>query len=889
MWRRLTRYLLRRRETGAELDEELRSHLAMERQRRLEMGATPEAARSEALQDFGSVLLVEEVTREMWGWQWLMNLGQDLRHALRLLRTNPGFTTVVVLSLALGIGANTAIFQLLDAVRLRSLPVDRPGELADVSIAGGNGGLGLNPGNYGGLTRPMWEAARREQKAFSGLAAWSLTGMRLGGGSERKRIRGLEVSGEFFSVLHVAPWRGRLFNETDEAIACPANLAVASYGFWQREMGGRELGPDAKLVANGQLYEVIGVTPPEFHGVAVGETFDLAIPMCLPNKEPRRDVFSYSAIGRLRPGWTVDRAAAHLETISPGVMESTMIQGYGDYVVKRYREYRLTAVRSHNGVSRLRSDYDRSLWLLLGMTGLVLLIACANLANLMLARSSAREREIAVRLSLGASRGRLLRQFFAETALLAAIGMVLGVALAQVVVRALVVSLTTEENSIHLALGLDWRVLLFAGAAAVATCLLFGALPAARVTRMQPDSVLRAGGRGLTTSRQRFSMQRILVVTQVAVSMVLLSGALLFARSFRNLATFDPGLRQRGITVAQLGLSERLPEGRLESFHREIVDLAAAVPGVRSVASTTHLPLWGGAWSHGLEIGAEKGWARFSWVSERYFDTMAIPLLAGRGFDSRDTRSSKRVAVVNETFVKRYCGGANPIGKTLRTGAEPGFPSTLYEIVGVIPETRYSGLRDGGQAMVFAPAPQFPQLAPWANLMIYSETPHAATVAAVKARLAARFPELVMDFVDFRKRIEDGMTQERLMATLSGFFGALAVTLAIVGLYGVVSYMTARRRNEIGIRVALGAGRMEVIRMILRDSAWMLLPGLAIGVALSLLATQGARKLLFGIEPWDAGTLIGSAVLLAVVAVLASWIPARRAAGLDPLTALRHE
>jgi predicted permease len=451
------------------------------------------------------------------------------------------------------------------------------------------------------------------------------------------------------------------------------------------------------------------------------------------------------------------------------------------------------------------------------------------------------------------------------------------------------VSLATEGNAIQLPLDLDWRVLLFAGAAAVATCIIFGALPAARVTRMQPDSVMRAGGRGLTAGRERFWMQRAMVMTQVAVSMVLLSGALLFVRSFRNLMTFDPGMRQQGITVAQVGLPHPVPEERVESFHRELLEQAAAVPGVHSVASATHLPLWGGAWSHGIEIGSERGWARFSWVSERYFETMGVPVLAGRGFDPRDTRSSQRVAVVNETFVKRYCGGANPIGRSLRTGAEPGFPSTVYEIVGVIPETRYSGLRDSGQAMVFAPAPQFPQSAAWANLMIYAGTPHAATVAAMKARLERSFPEMVMEFVDFRKRIEEGLTQERLMATLSGFFAALAVALAIIGLYGVVSYTTTRRRNEIGIRVALGARRPEVVGMILRDSARMLLPGLAIGAALSLTATRGAGALLFGIEPWDGATLAASAALLAAVAVAASWIPARRAAGLDPLAALRHE
>ena len=581
----------------------------------MDLGDSPEVAHQKALKDFGNVLTVKEATRQMWGWCWLENLWQDLRHGSRLLRLNLAFTTIVALSLALGIGANTAIFQLLDAVRLRSLPVDRPHELAEVRIAGGNGGMGLNPGAYGGITRPMWEAARREQKAFSGLAAWNQSERRLGKGSERRRVKGLEVSGEFFPVLRVAPWRGRLLRPEDESGACPANRAVVSYAFWQREMGGSELGPDSKIFANDQLYEVIGVTPPSFTGVAVGETFDIAFPFCRPNKELRRDIFAYSVIGRLLPGWTIERAAAHLETVSAGIMESTEIQGYGPETTARYRKFHLTAYPAHNGVSQLRRAYDSSLWLLLGMTGLVLLIACANLANLMLARSSAREREIAVRLSLGASRTRLLRQFTTESALLTAIGTVIGIALAQIMIRVLVASLSTKSGSIYLSLDLNWRILLFASGMAAITCILFGALPAVRVTRMQPESVMRAGGRGLTAGRERFSMQRVMVVTQVAVSLVLLAGALLFVRSFRNLMTFDPGMRQQGISIAFAGMPGSMPKERLEGFHRALLEEVSAVPGVRSAGSTTNVPLLGSSWGHGIDIGGVHGSARFTWVS----------------------------------------------------------------------------------------------------------------------------------------------------------------------------------------------------------------------------------------------------------------------------------
>jgi predicted permease len=814
---------------------------------------------------------------------------QDLRYGARMLTKQPGFTLIAVITLALGIGANTAIFQLLDSVLLRSLPIDRPHELAEIRIMGGNGGMGLNPGSYGGITRPMWEEARREQKAFSGLAAWRQFSPRLGKDNERKRVKALEVSGEFFPVLRIVPWRGRLFRPEDESLACPANRAVVSYSFWQREMGGRELAPDSRIFTGNQSIEVIGVTPPNFTGIAVGETFDIAVPFCRPNTEPRRDLFAYSVIGRLRSGWTRERAATHMEALSAGVMEATEIQGYGSDTIARYRKFRLTAYPAHNGVSNLRKEYDSALWLLLGMTGLIMLIACANLANLMLARSSAREREIAIRLSLGASRARLLRQFTTETALLTLIGAAFGIALAQIMIRVLVASLSTNSGSIYLALDLNWRILMFTSAIAAITCIIFGTLPAVRVTRMQPESVMRTGGRGLTTGRDRFSMQRLMVVTQIAVSLVLLCGALLFVRSFQNLMTFDPGMRQKGISIAFVGMPGSMPKERLEGFHRELLEEVAAVPGVRSAGSTTNVPLFGSSWGHGIDIRGVRGGAMFTWVSPGYFETMGIPLISGRGFDQRDTASSKRVAIVNEAFVRRFCDQANPLGQVLRTGVEPGYPSTLYEIVGVIPDTRYSGLRDNMPPSVFAPGLQFPQLGPWAALMIHADTPHATTVQAVNARLSQKFPELVIESQDFRARIQDGLVRERLMAVLSGIFGVVAVILAAVGLYGMVSYLVVRRRNEIGIRAALGARKEQLVLMVMRQSTHMLLPGLSIGVALYLAAARAASTLLFGIKPYDLTTLVAATVLLAGIAAAASFLPARRAASVDPMIALRHD
>ena len=459
----------------------------------------------------------------------LENLWQDLRYGARLLWRSPAFAIVAITSLALGIGANTAIFQLLEAVQLRSLPVKNPGELVEVRIAGGSHGMGLTAGPYSQLTRPLWEQIREQQEAFSGIFAWSSSNQSVGKGSTLRRVRGIGVTGDFFSVLGVQPWRGRLIEPGDEG-ACPASVAVVSFSYWQREMGGQELGADSKLLIDGATTQIVGVTPPEFFGLAVGEGFDLALPFCKPKEELRRDAFMLSMMGRLRPGWTVERASAQLEAISPGAFEATAITGYSAQTVEAYKQFRLAAYPVSSGVSTLRDRYDSSLWLLLGITGLVLLIACANLANLMLARASSREREVAIRLALGASRGRLLRQFLTESGLLALLGAAAGIGVAGILSRLLVSSLSQESSTGNVPIATDWKVLLFAIGIGALTLVVFGAAPALRVTGARGEGAIKVAGRGLTAGRDRFFVQRLMVITQIAVSLVLLAGAFLFVQ-----------------------------------------------------------------------------------------------------------------------------------------------------------------------------------------------------------------------------------------------------------------------------------------------------------------------------------------------------------------------
>jgi predicted permease len=886
IWRKVGAFF-RSSTPDPEFEEEARTHLAMLSERLERQGLTPEAARREASRQFGSTTALHETRREMQTFAAVERFWQDLRYSARLLRLNPVFALTAIASLGLGIGANTAIFQLIDSVRLRSLPVKNPHELARVAIAGSNQGMGLNS-PYGDLTRPIWEELRAKQKVFSGMFAWSVGQDEVSTGSRHDSVNSFYVTGSLFQVLGVAAWRGRLVLPEDEH-ACPATTAVVSYSYWQTKMGGREIDPGTKLLIDGQLTQVVGVTPPRFLGLVVGDHFDVALPFCRP-AQLQSNVFDITVMGRFRPGVSMQAASAELSALSPGIMDATAPTGYKAETIARYRAFRLAAYPAGAGVSSLREEYDSSLSLLLAITGLVLLIACANLANLVLARSTARERELGVRLALGASRGRVLRQLLAENALLAAIGAVVGIGVAQVVSRVIVWSLSSRSSMVFLPVGIDWPVLAFTAGVAALTCIIFGAIPALRAAGIQPVSALRAGGRGLTASSGRAALQRALVVAQISVSLVLLVGALLFVRSFYNLMTFDPGMREERITVAFIGFFQsHIPKESCLDFQKQLVDEIRTVPGVLSAAETTNAPLLGGSWTHGVRIGAAQGDSKFTWVGPAYFQTMGIPIVRGRGLNFSDTASSARVAVVNETFVRRFLAGADPIGMAMRTNPEPDYPSTVYTIVGTIPDTKYACLRCGTPPMAFAPAAQFPAPHPWTAIMIHSSLPAEKIENEVARVLADKHPEMSVQVRSFQGLIRDGLARDRLMALLSGFFGLLAAVLAAVGFYGVIAYTVSQRRTEIGVRIALGAARGQVIRIVIQRAARMLLAGIALGSVMAFLAARAVGTLLFDLRPSDPATFLAAAGLLIGIGTLASLIPAYRASRLDPMQALRCE
>jgi predicted permease len=819
----------------------------------------------------------------------MTGLLQSFRYAVRQLRKSPGFTLVALVSLALGSGANTAIFQLVDAVGLRKLPIPYPKELAEVRIIGGNQGFGVTNSAYAQLTRPIWREIREHHEPFSGVFAWSTQQQRVGLGVASRPVQALEVSGEFFPVLGIQPWRGRLFVPDDETATCTISRVVVSYSYWRSRMGGRELYGNYTLIVDGHPAEVIGVTPPGFFGLALGESFDIAFPFCR-EKESRREMFDVAVMGRLKPGWTLPRASAQLATTSGGIFETTVPSGYSSQAVQPYKDFKLAAYPAAQGVSRLRDQYDTSLWLLLGITGLVLLIACANLANLMLARASSRRREVAIRLALGASRGRLLRQSLVESALLAVTGTAIGILIGQVLSRVLIWSLSTADNSIALAMETDWRVLTFAAAVAAITCAICGIAPALRASHAEPLSAMKSGGRGSTSNPDVFSVQRLMVVTQISVSLVLLVGAFLFVRSFRNLMVVDPGMREHGITVSFVGFGQsRLSPERYEEFKKELLEDVSSIPRVLSAATTTNVPLLGGSWTLHIRIGAAEGPSKFTWVSPGYFQTMGIPLLRGRSFNQKDTAASPRVVLVNQTFVREFLGGNNALGQILRTSPEPSYPAAVYEIVGVIPDTKYACIPCGTPPMAFAPASQYPAPGPWTAMMIHSDAPSSDVMAAVERQIAGKHPEIVVESIDFQARIRDGFVRERLLAMLAGFFGLLAAVLAMVGLYGVISYAVAQRQNEIGVRMALGADRVQVVSLVMREAARLLVFGILIGTVLSLVAGRGAGLLLFELKPYDPTTLALSIALLTGIAVVASLLPAQRASRVDPMVALRYE
>jgi putative ABC transport system permease protein len=836
----------------------------------------------------------------------LAELWQDLRYGLRVLAKSPGFALIALLTLSLGIGANAAIFQLIDAVRLRTLPVRSPNTLAIIHLNNNHWGSGNFNGPYANFTYPLWKQVEQRQEAFSSITAWGQERDNLANGGEVDNAQVLWVTGQFFSVLDLQPVLGRLISPADDVSGCGGGVDL-SYAFWQRRYGGSASVVGRTLTLGGHPFPILGVTPPGFYGVSVGDSFDVALTVCaepilngefsrITGDRPRESWW-LSVMGRLKGGWDLKRAGAQLAVITLPALQETIPPQYDPDGVKHYLGYKIEALPAANGFSQMRRDSSEPLFLLLGLSGLVLLIACANLANLMLARASAREREVAVRLALGASRGRMVRQLLSESALLAISGAILGGFLASGLSHFLIAFISSPDNPIFLDMPTDWRVLGFAAGLAILTTVLFGLAPALRVGSVPPGSVLKTGGRGMSAGRERFRLQRVLVASQVALSLVLLAGALLFARSLQNLMTRNLGFQQNGVLVTNVDFTRlNVPDAQRAPFVQNLLEHIRAVPGVAAAGASTRSPMNGNTsndWildKNGNHHEDMVAWEDY--VSPGYFATLEIPIIAGRDFNDRDTATSPKVAMVNQTFAKKLLQGANPIGQVFRVWNDPGKPPRYYQVAGLVKDSVYNDMHEPVVPVMYFPHAQLeaPFSFPGATFLIRSRGGMTGGVLnSVKNAIAGVNPEIDIQFVVLRTQIRERLTQDELMATLCAFFGGLAVLLAALGLYGVISYTVAQRTNEIGIRMALGALRSGVIRLIFGEVSVLVGIGIAVGVGLTLAGGRATGSLLFGLKAHDPLTLALTVILLAAIGFVASFVPARRASRLDPMVALRYE
>jgi putative ABC transport system permease protein len=895
------RQIFSRRHRYDDLSVSIQEHLEEKVEDLMDDGMSREEAERAARREFGNVTRIEERSREVWQSPTLESILADVRYASRQIRKSPGFAITVILTLALGIGANTAIFQVLDAVRLRTLPVRAPAQLARVSIIDINGGRrGRFTWQNGDVTSNIWNELNTRQRAFSQIAAWSPTRFNLDRSGEVHYANGLMISGGFFDVLGTKPLLGRLITPVDDYRDCGAQVAVISYSFWHRHFGGGENAVGSKLFLSGHLLQIIGITPANFYGLEVGRSFDVAVPLCSEpafagqwSSTDNPLTWWLAVIGRLKPGWTLNQASVQLRSVSSCIFSSTLPAILDAESKKLYLGFHLGASPSAYGISDLRDEYDEPLWLLLSLSGLVLLLACANIANLMLARASARQRETALRMSLGASRVGVARQFLMESLLLSVLGAIAGLILAQGLSRILVTSFNTERSQILIDLSLDWRVIAFTGFLTISTCILAGILPAIRTAYTKHSPTELMSGQRQSTRYGRFLVGRGLVTFQVALSLALLIVALLFVRTFQNLLSLNLGFQQDHVLVANIDISPlHIPVANRVTYKQELLKSIQNIPGVVSAASTGIVPLSGMGWNNFVSIpgtNATQHLMNFDPIGIGYFSTMETPMFAGRDFGRNDTPVSPRVAIVNQVFARTLFAKLNPIGKTFRVAAGGGQESRLYQIIGLVANTKYAGLREDPTPIAFLAETQDVDPGEGFTFVVRSNESFLTLVPAVKQAITTTSPGAILNFSVLKTTIQEGLLREAVMARLSSFFGILAAVLAMIGLYGLISFMVIRRRKEIGIRIALGGRERVVLILIMHEIMIPLTIGLALGASLALAIGVVTRSMLYGLGSNDPATFISSILGIIGVAFLAGVQPARRATRVLPMEVLREE
>lgn len=829
---------------------------------------------------------------------------RDFRFAVRQLWKSPGFTIVAVLTLALGIGANTAIFSLLDAVLLRNLPVRQPEQLLWFGPAHASGSTKFIPnGNTQAFSYLFFQDFRCKNQVFSDIAAIRSTVFethgRVAGNTDLEKIEVELVSGTYFQTLGVNPALGRTLGESDDQAPGAHPVAVASYSWWERRFANDPSIIGKPVAINSTVYTVVGVASRGFFGATVGHSPDLWVPLAMdkeisPAWTGLDDSFfqTLHIIARPKPGVTPSQAQTQtnflFREIIRGYLGSQPTKEDLDDIEHAYIQLTPAAT----GRSEVR-QFSSPLQVLMVVVALVLLIACANVANLLLVRATGRRREMALRMSMGAKRSRLIRQLFAEGTLLGLLGTILGAALAWGASRLLLSTVSTGTEPLTVRVAPDVKILGFTVAAAFLTVLLFGTVPAFQATRFDLATSLQ-GGRSVISAPTRSRLARGLVVAQVILSLVLLASAGLFLRSLANLVNLDTGFDKRNVLVMKMdpAAAGYLPDARLESVMEHIEEGVAAIPGAEGASFALDV-FDGGGWS-GNDITVP-GQPRkeyhpgvdFNIVGPEYLSVMRMPVLLGRGLTAHDAEATWKVAVINETMARRYFPGGSPLGRTFSTGDDPQWHDV--EVVGVVKDAKYMELKEEQKPAVFYPHAQHRRnFLEW-FVVRYEGNPSSLfpEIKNAVAEIDANLP--VSHITTLAEQVDDSVMNMRLVAQLSSFFGALAAFLACIGIYGVMSYGIARRTNEFGIRMALGAERYQILGVVLWETLALAVAGVAIGLGLSLASGRLIESLLFGLKPYDPLVLALATLAMIVVALLAGFLPARRATRIDPLVALRYE
>jgi predicted permease len=829
-----------------------------------------------------------------------------LKYALRSIRKNPLVTTIAVLSLAIGIGANTAIFSLIDQLLLRTLPVDDPRRL--VQLAQNGQEIGATWGEDR-MSYPMYREMRDKATAFSDVLAWYTTASSLGYGGQTELIRTALVTGNYFQTLGVKPAIGRTFTPEDDESPGGEPVAMLTYDFWKTRFGGEPNIVGTAVYINGYPMTVVGVGAPGFHGLEIGEATQLFVPVMMhqqvspsisqgaprPALELRRSRW-LSVFARLKPDVTLEQAEASLAPLFRQIIEAEVLeapfQRASESARQRFLQSRMTVFDGSTGRSGLRRQFTTPLYVLLAITGLVLLLACANVASLLIARATARQKEIAVQLALGANRMQIVSQLLLESLLLSVMAAVAGLAIGAGINRVLLQFLATAESPLTITAGLDGRVLVFSLAVACVTAFAFGLIPAIQATSPQLASTLKSEAGSIMGGRAHARARKILVMAQVSISLLLLIVSSLFVRSLSNLHQLDPGFRKDRLIAFSIDptLNGYTPE-RTGELYRNMLDRVRALPGVTDAAQAVQRVLAGGEWRNGITIEGyqppqdEPLFIHFNMVSPRYFETLGIPLLAGREFDARDgVPDGARVCIVNETFARQYFTDGRAVGRHIGMGNAPG-TQTNIEIVGVVGDTKYDRLRSDAPAQMFVP------LTPRGTVVyVRSAADPSAVFASVRAVVRDLDETLPLYAVrTMEEQVDQSLVTERLIATLSTAFGGVATLLALIGLYGVMAFTVTRRSREIGIRVSLGAQAGNILGLMMREATILIVMGIAIAIPVYVALSRYIRSQLYGIGAADASHIVAAAVFLLAIGLIAGYVPARAALRVDPIRVLRDE